>query len=231
MESCLEAQRGGADRVELCCALNTGGLTPSAALVASARELLQIPLFVLIRPREGDFMYSAREIRLMVDEIRRMTDLGADGLVCGALTESREADHGVMSQLVRAAGRLPVTFHRAFDLITNRAEAVDVLADSGCTRVLTSGGASAVGDGLEVIRDTIALAGNRLTVIAGGGLQATDVRPLYDSGVREFHLSGRMPVRSIHISHLYSMDYYRTSHVLVSDVVNALRQITAPDGH
>jgi copper homeostasis protein len=227
IESCLEAQRGGADRVELCCALSTGGLTPSAALVAAARRALRIPLFVLIRPREGDFVYAENEVVLMEDEIRRMVDAGVDGIVSGALTGPGHVDEAITLRLRSAAGHLPFTFHRAFDLLEDRRTGIEVLVRCGCERVLTSGGAMSVGEGLLAIAETVREADNRIKVVAGGRLDSGHVEPLFKAGVREFHLSGRIQVESSLRTPLYEMNYFETSHSLVHGIVDEVNRITA----
>ncbi|MFN8698116.1 MAG: copper homeostasis protein CutC [Flavobacteriales bacterium] len=225
--SCLEAQRGGADRVELCCALSTGGLTPSAALVAGARRALRIPLVVLIRPREGDFVYAESEVALMEDEIRRMVVAGVDGIVSGALTGHGQVDEAITLRLRSAAGHLPFTFHRAFDLLADRKAGIEALGRCGCERVLTSGGAMSVGEGLHAIAETVNDAGSRITVVAGGRLDSRHIEPLFKAGVREFHLSGRIQVKSSIRTPLYETDYFETSHSLVQGVVDEVNRTSA----
>lgn len=227
IESCLEAQRGGAGRVELCSALSTGGITPSAALVAAARRALRIPLFVLIRPREGDFIFVENEAALMEDEIRRMADAGVDGIVSGALTGAGIVDEAITLRLRHAAGHLPFTFHRAFDLLEDRKAGVEALVRCGCERVLTSGGAMSVEEGLHAIAETLNDAGDRIKVVAGGRLDSRHIEPLFKAGVREFHLSGRIQIKSSLRSPLYETNYFETSRSIVQGVVDEVNRVSA----
>lgn len=140
VESCLAAQEGGADRVELCAGIPEGGTTPSYGEIAIAREVLaHTRLHVIIRPRGGDFLYSDIEIRTMLKDIEIARKLGADGVVFGCLTAEGEVDLPVMQKLMEAAQGLSVTFHRAFDVCRNPQKALEQIIKLGCNRILTSG--------------------------------------------------------------------------------------------
>ena len=141
VSSALAAQSGGAARVELCADLVEGGTTPSAGTIAVARERLQIALFVIIRPRGGDFLYAPHEYDTMLKDLSLAKQLDANGVVIGALSANGTIDRDGTRRLLDAARPLPVTFHRAFDLTRDLQEALDVLVELGVDRVLTSGGA------------------------------------------------------------------------------------------
>jgi len=147
--SALAAQDGGAGRVELCASLGEGGLTPSYATIAIARERLLIPLYVLIRPRAGDFLYDEIELETMRCDVEACTRLGCDGVVIGALDADGNVALGACRDLIYAARGLGVTFHRAFDLARDPALALEDLIALGCERVLTSGGGRHLGRGLD----------------------------------------------------------------------------------
>ena len=136
--SCIAAQEGGADRVELCAGIPEGGTTPSYGMIRSARESINIGLNVIIRPRGGDFLYSENEVREMIYDIRTAKELGADGLVFGCLTAEGDVDKDIMKRLMDAAGSTPVTFHRAFDHARNPFMALEDIISLGCRRILTS---------------------------------------------------------------------------------------------
>jgi copper homeostasis protein len=192
LASALAAQDGGAGRVELCTALELGGLTPSSAQIALARERLRIPLYVLIRPRAGDFRYDRAEVAVMLRDVEHCVALGCDGVVVGALDAAGDVDAAVCRELVAAAGALGVTFHRAFDAARDRARALETIVELGCERVLTSGGEATALAGAERIAALVRQAGPRLRVMAGAGLDAGNVRDVARlSGARELHASAR----------------------------------------
>ena len=189
--SALAAEAGGAARVELCANLVEGGTTPSAGTIALARERLGIALFVLVRPRGGDFLHDDDEVAVMRRDVDAARRLGADGVVVGALTPDGRVDARAMRVLLDAARPMPVTFHRAFDAARDPDEALDALVALGVDRVLTSGGAASALEGAAALRRLVAQAGGRLAVLAGGGLTADTVGPVVRaSGVREVHVRG-----------------------------------------
>lgn len=188
----LAAAEGGADRVELCCALDCGGLTPSAALIDRARSATRLPLFVLLRPRPGGFTYDDFEWDVVIDDAARAVDAGADGLVAGALTRVGELDVPRLERLKRRIGSTPLTLHRAFDHVRDPLAALDQACALGIERVLTSGRASRAIDGVAELARTVAYAAGRIVILAGGGVRADHVAGLIErSGVREVHSSAR----------------------------------------
>jgi copper homeostasis protein len=187
--SAIAAERGGAARVELCASLADGGTTPSAGMVAAVRDAVPIPVFAIVRPRGGGFVYSASEIDVMRRDIEALRRMMIDGIVLGALHADGRVDVARTRALVDAAGDRPVTFHRAFDAAPDLAEALDAVVEAGAARVLTSGGARTALDGVDVIASLVARAGDRLTVIAGGGLREGHVADVVArTGVREIHV-------------------------------------------
>jgi copper homeostasis protein len=190
--SALAAQEGGAGRVELCTALELGGLTPSRAQIALAREHLHIPLYVLIRPRAGDFLYSELECETMRRDIEVCVALGCDGVVIGALDADGGVDVARCRTLIAAAGSLGVTFHRAFDLSREPTQALEDIVTLGCERILTSGTQASAPDGAALIRELVAQAAGRLVVMPGAGVSAQNIAALATTtGAHEFHASAK----------------------------------------
>ena len=198
VESAAAAQAGGAGRVELCDNLLEGGTTPSAGTIAVARErLTTIPLFVLVRPRGGDFLYGEAELDVMRRDIALARSLGADGVVTGALTPDGEVDVARTRRLVEHARPLRVTFHRAFDLTRDPAAALEAVVESGCDRVLTSGAAPNALAGLATIAALVRQAAGRIVILAGGGItEESAARVARETGVREVHVRGAVRVES-----------------------------------
>ena len=170
VESCLAAQQGGADRVELCAGIPEGGTTPSYGEIVVARELLHIKLHVIIRPRGGDFLYSPLEIKTMLRDIEMVKKAGADGVVLGCLTPNGEVDMPLMKELVAAADGLSVTFHRAFDVCRNPQKALEEIIESGCNRILTSGQQATAEAGIPLLKELQRQAAGRIILLAGCGV-------------------------------------------------------------
>ena len=182
------AVAGGADRIELCAALSIGGLTPSPALMAEAARS-PLPVFAMIRPRAGDFVYDATEADQMLAEIDAARAAGLAGIVIGANRPGGELDAPLLARLMAAAEGLSVTLHRAFDLAPEGDEALETAIALGIPRVLTSGRAANVDEGLETIRHLIARAGPRIVVMPGAGVTVANARRLVETGARELHSS------------------------------------------
>jgi copper homeostasis protein len=184
----LAAERAGSDRIELCVNLDVGGTTPSAELIAAVTRETRIPVFVLIRPRAGDFLYTRLEVEEMVRDIELVGTMGVAGIVAGALTADGNVDVGQTRTLVRAASRLPVTFHRAFDSAASLSEGLERVIDAGATRVLTSGGAPTALEGADALASLVTRAGDRISIVAGGSVREHNVRELITrTRVREVH--------------------------------------------
>ncbi|UCM86554.1 copper homeostasis protein CutC [Streptomyces marincola] len=223
----LTAQDAGADRVELCGALSEGGLTPSAGLVETVLEAArEIEVFVLIRPRGGDFVYDAHEVRAMERDIETALALGAHGIVLGALTADAGVDMAVCRRLLAATAGRPVTFHRAFDMARGPFDALERLVDLGVKRVLTSGQEVSALEGAPLLARLVRAAGNRLTVMPGGGVTERNVaRVLRLTGAREIHFSAGTTVDGP-MTH-------RNSRVLMGATLSRseyARRLTSPEG-
>ncbi len=195
--SAIAAQRGGAARIELCSDLLEGGVTPGPGLVSVIRSRLKIDIHVMIRPRAGDFIYSADEFEVMQREMDEAQRLGANGFVLGILTERGRVDVKRTRELVERAGGLPVTFHRAIDMTPDPLGALEDVITTGAQRVLSSGGSQNVSKGCEVLGRMHDAAEDRLAVMAGGGVTLRTVRHLLAStGIREYHASLRKAEQS-----------------------------------
>ncbi|MFD2572255.1 copper homeostasis protein CutC [Spirosoma soli] len=190
LDSCLTAQRAGAKRIELCGGMAEGGITPSAGLIQIARRHLTIPLFVMIRPRGGDFLYSESELAVMEADILMAKELGADGVVLGILQPDGSVDEVQTRLLVELAKPLPVTFHRAFDMTSDPAEALEAVIRTGAVRILTSGQRSTAEAGQLVLRQLVKQAANRIEIMAGAGVNSQNAKALAQAGVNALHLSG-----------------------------------------
>jgi copper homeostasis protein len=179
----------GVDRIELCSALSVGGLTPSRGLMALAAQSA-VPVHAMIRPTTGGFVISDAAFEVMMSDIAAARDYGLAGVVLGVLSADCKLDHKLLAKFIAAAGPLEVTLHRAIDLCVDPLEAVDVAADLGITRILTSGTAQNAFDGRNVIRQMVDRAAGRLTIMPGSGVTAANVRQLVqETGVRDVHAS------------------------------------------
>jgi len=197
IDAAMEAEWGGADRIELCGELLQGGVTPSHGLIEAVWDQVSVPLFVLIRPRAGDFLYTADELDVMERDIRVARALHVDGIVAGALTTEGDIDVAAMRCILDAARPMSVTFHRAFDFTRDQDAALDALLELEVDRVLTSGGAPTALQGVENLARLNLRAGSELTVMAGGSITSVNVGEVVRrSGVREVHLRGAERVQS-----------------------------------
>jgi len=188
VESAVAAEGDGAGRIELCANLSVGGTTPTADLIAAVLEKTQLPVFVMIRPRGGSFVYSTAELAEMTRDIERARTMGIGGIVTGVLEPDGGVDVDRTRSLVESAAGLPVTFHRAFDRIRNLPDALEQLIAIGVARVLTSGGAPTALDGASAIAALVAKARGRITILAGGGVREHNVCDLVaQTGVAEVH--------------------------------------------
>lgn len=195
--SAIAAARGGANRIELCENLAQGGVTPSAAKIRLAKEKLDIPVFVLIRPRKADFLYTELEFEVLLEDIRQARGMGADGIVSGALNADGTIDEARARHMVEAAHPLPFTFHRAFDMCRNPLQAIDLLARLGVKRILTSGQQPTAGAGKSNIARFVEYAGLRIGIMACGELLPDNIGNLLEiGGLTEFHSAARTDIHS-----------------------------------
>lgn len=178
VEDAVEAEKGGADRVELNSAVFIGGLTPSLGAIIEAKKRLNIPVMVMIRPRAGGFCYTQTEVEVMLRDAKLAVEYGADGLVFGILTPDGSVDAERckrMIEVAQAQGRQSV-FHRAFDVTPDPLKALDQLIDLSFTRVLTSGQEKTASEGIELIRKVIEHASDRIEILPGSGLRPNNIR-------------------------------------------------------
>lgn len=185
------AVRGGAQRIELCAALDIGGLTPTAGLMAAAAKA-PVPVYAMIRPRAGGFVFDAREEEVMLADIRAVREAGLAGVVLGASRTDGRLDADLLARLIAAADGLGASLHRAFDLVPDMDAALEQAVELGFERILSSGGQPKAMDGAEALKRMVERAGERLIVMPGSGIRAGNVREiLARTGACEVHASGR----------------------------------------
>jgi len=188
-QSALHAQRAGAHRIELCTELGVGGLTPSYGMLRHVMAALTIPVYVLIRPRSGDFTYTEAEIEIMKEDIRLCKELGCAGVVFGILNKNRTINVENTKTLLGLARPLSVTFHRAFDWTKNPLEALEVLAELGVDWILSSGQATSAELGMELLKNLQAQAKHRLEILPGGGINVKNIQQFKEAGFPAVHTS------------------------------------------
>lgn len=231
--SALAAQEGGAARVELCAALELGGTTPSYAEIATARDRLVIPLYVLIRPRAGDFLYNDFECEVMLRDVEACVALGCNGVVLGMLDGEGQVDRARCRALIGAAGRLGVTFHRAFDMVADQAQALEAVIGLGCERVLSSGARASAIEGAAALRALVEQAAGRLVVMPGAGVRSGNIAALAQAtGASEFHASAKRALPSGMHSRRAGLEdmatgEWRSDAAEVRAMVSALRGLSA----
>ena len=190
----VEAEAGGASRIELCTDLSCGGVTPERRTIEETLRKVSIPVNVLVRPRGGDFVYSEPEIQSIADGIAMCKALGVNAVVIGALDPEGNVDSRVMGFLMEKAEGLQVTFHRAFDECRDPFKALEDIISLGCHRLLTAGHAANVNEGLKTLRKLKEAAGDRITILAGSGVRPANIAHLEEyTGIKEFHSSSHGP--------------------------------------
>lgn len=194
-QSAADAEIGAAHRIELCQNLEAGGITPSIGLITTVKRRLKIPTHVLIRPRAGDFNYDDNEYETMLEDIQACKRLACEGVVIGILTNDNRVDIQRVSQLVRAAKPMPVTFHRAFDDCDDQLQALEDVIQAGCVRILTSGGCISAEDGILQISKLVTAARGRVTIMPGAGITAHNLELLIQStAATEYHASAKVSI-------------------------------------
>jgi copper homeostasis protein len=195
--SAMAAERGGANRVELCSSLGEGGVTPSLGLLEVVRQKVLIGLHVIVRPRGGDFLYDQDEVEAMRRDIVRAKNSGADGVVFGILDADGNVDVERTRQLVELARPMSVTFHRAFDMSSNLLQALEDVCTSGADRILTSGAEASCEQGEQMIAQLVRAARGRVTIMAAGGIRHNNVAGVIErTRVREIHVGLSAPAPS-----------------------------------
>lgn len=188
-QSAKNAQEAGAQRIELCQELSVGGITPSYGLLKEVTENLNISVFVLIRPRGGNFVYTDAEFDIMKQDIQLSKDLGCHGIVSGILNRDKTIDLKRTNALVELSKPLAFTFHRAFDEVIYPKQALEVLIDLGVERVLTSGQETSAEKGIEFLQEFNKISNNRITILAGGGINSENASKFKAIGLNEIHAS------------------------------------------
>lgn len=197
IESCIIAQASGANRIELCASPAAGGITPPHSQVKLARKLLQIPFYVMIRPRGGDFLFSENEFKMMLEDVQVCRNLGADGIVIGMLREDGTVDTDRCARLVEAGYPLGVTFHRAFDRVKDYKQSLKDVINIGCERILTSGLHPSCEEGLDVLKELVALADGDISIMPGSGVRSTNIKHILEAtGATEIHSSASAQIPS-----------------------------------
>jgi copper homeostasis protein len=193
LPAALAAQRAGADRIEFCAGPEEGGVTPSAGLIRTARVALRVPLYPIIRPREGDFLYSDEEFRVMLRDVEFCRGLGCDGVVVGMLLADGRIDQVRCGRLVEAAFPMGVTFNREFDRAVDPFEALEAIIRIGCERILTSGQRPVAIEGVQLLHELVREADERIVIMPGSGVRASNIAELaVKTGAVEFHTSARV---------------------------------------
>ena len=197
VESALAAQKGGANRVELCSALVIGGLSPSVALFEKVKEVLNIKIHVLLRPRFGDFCYTDFEHEIIKEEIRKFRELGADGIVIGTLKPDGSLNIEQMKELVSEAGNMSITLHRAFDMCKDPMKTLNEVKELGIHTILTSGQKNSCINGTNLLGKLVQEAGENVDILIGGGVDASVINELYEkTGATSYHMSGKVTLDS-----------------------------------
>ena len=197
VDGAMIAQQNGADRLELCSALELGGFTPSVGLIRAIKKHISIPVFALIRPRSGDFLYSETEFETIVNDVLEAKKQGLDGVVIGFLNSDGTIDVEKTKTVCQLAHPMAVTFHRAFDVCRNPMEAMEQIIVAGCHRILTSGQQQVALDGSSLIRDLVEKAQGRIIFLAGSGVRANNVKEIIEkTGAVEVHTSAKTDKQS-----------------------------------
>ncbi|WP_223034692.1 copper homeostasis protein CutC [Hanstruepera marina] len=211
-QSAVNAQEAGAHRIELCSELSVGGITPSYGLIKEVVAALSIPVYVLIRPRSGNFCYSTAEFEIMKQDIHICKELGCQGIVSGILNEDNTIDIKRTQELIKWADPLPFTYHRAFDCVPNPKQMLDVLIRLGVNRVLTSGQQSKAIDGIQLLCDLKEQAKNNITILVGSGINPENAIDFKKAGFNEIHASASTLVSNA------TSEYFGNTPQTVSDM-------------
>lgn len=197
VDSAIAAEQGGAQRIELCSDLLEGGITPSAGLIQVVRKRVDFGIFVMIRPRGGDFFYTDNEFEGMRQDVLQAKNLGADGVVLGLLDAYGHVDIARTSELVELAHPMQVTFHRAFDMSADMDESLSQIMKAGAHRILTSGGQQSIADGAERVASLVRAAQGRIGIMVAGGIRLENIEAVAaQTGATEFHCSLKTRIES-----------------------------------
>lgn len=222
IQSAINAETAGAHRIELCSELAVGGVTPSFGMIQEVLKKVSIPVFVLIRPRRGNFTYSNDEIEIIKADILQCKQMGCAGIVSGVLNDDHTIDASRTKELVELSKPLPFTFHRAFDWVPNPTEALETLIDIGVQRVLTSGQAKTAEIGIELLVQLKNQSKDRIQILPGGGINENNVKLFKDAGFEELHASASVLVKETQkpLVAMNSTKFFEESKVYESSVEN-----------
>jgi len=218
-ESAINAEKAGADRIELCTELAVGGITPSYGLIKKVIEDISIPVNVLIRPRSGDFSYSDAEFDIMKQDILFCKEQGCNGIVSGVLKIDNTIDVPRTKELIEFSKRLSFTFHRAFDWVENPQKAIETLVDLGVQRVLTSGQEISAVGGLKLLKILHQQYRDRLIILPGGGINKENILKFKNAGFKEVHFSATKLHRTLNTVKLsmHSDRFFDETQIAISD--------------
>lgn len=224
IESLHLAQQGGATRIELCSSLTLGGLTPNAGLMQLAAKHAKVPVYAMIRPRQGDFLFSSQDKEIMLADAHTAKQAGLDGLVIGALNNDSTVDEDFLADIRRQASGMGLTFHRAIDQCLDPMAALDIIMKHNCERVLSSGLEANAFDGIPMLRKMVAHCGAHVAIMAGAGVNAGNVAQIVQqAGIREVHLSGKSTRPS------KMRNYANSAHMGNADIDDFAIPVTAPE--
>lgn len=197
VESAIKAEKGGANRLELCSALVIGGLSPSKVLFEKVKENVNIKIHVLLRPRYGDFCYTEHEHEIIKNEIRMFRKLGADGVVIGSLRPNGSLNIEQMKELIEEANGMSITLHRAFDMCKNPIETLEEAKKLGIHTILTSGQKNSCIDGADLLKELVIKSDHEVDILIGAGVDASVIEKLYEkTGATSYHMSGKITLDS-----------------------------------
>ena len=236
VESAIEAEKGGANRIELCSALVIGGLSPSKALFEKVKEQVNIKIHVLLRPRFGDFCYTDFEHEIIKQEIKMFKELGADGVVIGTLKSDGSLNLEQMKELVEEAEGMSITLHRAFDMCADPFRTLEEVKELGIHTILTSGQKNNCIDGKDLLGQLIKKANREVDILIGGGVDVSVIPALYEStGATSYHMSGKVTLDSemqyrkedvsMGVASMSEYQIWRTSAERVSQVKLVLEEL------
>lgn len=221
--SALAAQRGGADRIELCDNISEGGTTPSFGMIQVSKKLLRIPVFPIIRPRGGDFVYTEEEFEVMKSDVLMCKEQECEGVVFGILKKNGRIDKKRCAHLIALAKPMEVTFHRAFDCCNDLEKGLEDIISLGCRRVLTSGGKVFAVDGLSIIERLVKQAGDRIVIMPGSGINEENLKIIAGrSRASEFHTTAKS-VSGSGENEILTTIFYQTNQNIVNSLKNILK--------
>ncbi len=191
LESSINAFNGNANRIELCGGFHEGGTTPSVGLIKQVLTAVSIPVYVMIRPRGGDFLYSKTEAKVMLEDIAMISELKPAGFVFGALTDSGDLDIKLMKSLINETGNSPITFHRAIDVCQNPQKIISQLIDLGVENILTSGQKDKAINGKKMISDMVMWSKGQINIMAGSGINIQNAQEILECSVNALHFTAK----------------------------------------